>query len=279
MGRKSLRRRNGFVSLIACVILVLIVAVMPIVASAATNYPVVTDDYGVIESSDISSIEKSASTLSTYDLAVYVGYDANSGKAVIDSVTEEQYGKIFGDNGRGILIVVIFDEEEYSVNIGFGKGVTITEKQRDALAAMVFDSYWNYDSDSTWLAGAAKDVATYMANVEKEEGGANKTPVTTPVIQEKPVKTYEGWKKATTIFSFIAVAGIITSGALIYARTLLEEKRNIEESEIRGFESTKVSTGDQIRSYENGTEEYTDWAALARRAHPEIDDEIKKVTG
>lgn len=304
MQKQVTNRGKRLVSLLMCICVLSMVIAMPIVAHAA-GYKVVTDYTGTLNSQEIGKIEGYAGKLTQYDVAVYIGdIDAATGDAV-NKVAVEQYGKIFGANDNGVLITIVFDEENYNTAVAVGDKLPLTGSQINQLSDMVFESYWDYESDAAWIEGSFKAVTEYIGNIEaknpvQSEKPAATTPqsekpaATTPQPEKNPSKenvekpdvnkgdTEKKEKGGAGAIVFAVLSGIAAAGGVI-GWASQNEKRKEKEAELqrvnanRSKLSADLDTANaQCAELREQIEGFKEWRAKVLDACPNINDMIKE---
>ena len=290
LGKKVCRRRNRGVSymLIALAVVMIMVMTMPITAYAA-NYTVVTDEYGMLSNQDISKIEQYAARIDEYDVAVYVGGVTN-GQCTAENtvkISQEKYESIFQGNQNGVLITIIFDDENYNCCVSFGNLVPVSDDQIEIIGDTVFNCYFSFDSDPEWIVGSFDKVVTYMEDVVKK----NTTPsVTQPASNNSSVDKADDSEslnnsngnekdtRKTSVWTWIwGIIAVVACGGCIYFyykynNTADEMNRFFKKSqEEKDSISQKLSaTETMCRNRENEIQELYAWKKLAFSACPNL---------
>ena len=296
-------RRWRALALLMCVCMMCMVYAMPIVAYAA-NYKVVTDDYGnMLTSQEIGKIEEYASKLKQYNVAVYIGYEDSATGDVVDKVAIKEYEVIFGVNDNGVLITIVFDEENYNVSVAVGDNVPFTGSQINQVADLVYGSYWDYESDAEWIVGSFKAVTEYIGNIEAKNPVQSDKPSTTPQPEnnqggeknetpdnnvganankgdtEKQKKSGVGAAVLAAISSLFTVGGV--AGCVVLNKKnkqqLAEKDAEIRRSvENRDALSADLDTANaQCTTLREQLEACNDWREEVFAACPDIEARIK----
>lgn len=133
------------------------------------SYTVVKDDSSIISSRDVNVIESEESSLSRYDVYLYVelSTEGECFQSTTDSLAYELYDEIFADNEHGIVIAYSFyDEFEGYYSIQLGSDTTLDENKMQEYIA---DGFNQYGTESEWITNTYKDIIKYVSSVEKSE--------------------------------------------------------------------------------------------------------------
>lgn len=303
MQKQGISRSKRVLGLLMCLCMICMVLAMPIVAYAA-GYNVVTDDYGgMLDSQNIGKIEEYAGKLKQYNVAVYIGYEDSATGEVVDKIAKEEYERIFGANDNGILITIVFDEENYNTSIAVGDKVPLTGSQINQVADLVYESYWDYDSDADWIVGSFKAVTEYIGNIEAKNPVQSEKPSTTPQPEnnsgkEENVKpdtnvgadankgnTEEKGKGGAGATIFAVLSGLAAAGGAAGC-VVLNKKNKKQEAENeeklqrsmanRDALSADLDTANaQCETLRAKIENHEEWRKKVLLACPDIEDKIK----
>ena len=299
MQNKGINRSRRVFCLLMSLCMICMVFAMPIVAHAA-GYKVVTDDYGgMLSSQNIGKIEEYASTLKQYNVAVYIGYEDSATGDVVDKIAIKEYDRIFGTNDNGVLITIVFDEENYNTSIAVGDKVPLTGSQIDQVADLVYESYWDYDTDADWIVGSFKAVTEYFGKIEAKNPVQSEKPTTPPQPEnnqgkEENVKpdtnvgadankgdTANKKKGGAGVAVFAILSSIAAAGGAAGC-VVLKKKENESDAELRKSEANRIALSaeldiaNEVKQAQNAKIEGLEaWRDKVFLACPKIEDMIK----
>ena len=303
MQKQVTSRKKRVLGLLMCLCMICMVFAMPIVAYAA-DYDVVTDDYGgMLDSQNIGKIEEYAGKLKQYNVAVYIGYEDSATGDVVDKIAVKEYERIFGANDNGILITIVFDEENYNTSIAVGDKVPLTGSQIDQVADLVYESYWDYDSDADWIVGSFKAVTEYIGNIEAKNPVQSEKPSTIPQPEnnsgkEENVKpdtnvgadvnkgdSEEKGKGGVGATIFAVLSGLAAAGGaagcVVLNKKNKEQEAENEEKLQRSMANRDALSADldtanaQCEALRAKIENHEEWREKVLLACPDIEDKIK----